>query len=171
MSIEMKLTSKKRDSSLDAICGLFIMYMIMGHASQWADIENDDFIVVSKYIMFMFMAWFFYKSGMFHKQMEFDEVIKRNVKKLLYPFVCYTIIGELIFWFYLYNNGILTIRELTIQPIIELCFNGSLSGNLPLWFLVSLFMVKMVVSYSEQKHIPLKYLLVICTLISWGGNR
>ena len=37
--------SNVRDSSLDAICGLFIIYMIMTQAFQWSNVADDEFYV------------------------------------------------------------------------------------------------------------------------------
>lgn len=91
--------SKVCDSSLDAICGLFIIYMIMTHAFQWSNVTEDEFYVNSQYIFFMFMAWFFYKSGMFHKQARFREVAVHNWKRLIVPCIVYSAVGEVVYSF------------------------------------------------------------------------
>ncbi len=92
-----------RDSSLDAACGLFIVYMIVGHAFQWSFTTSDSFYKYSDYVLFMFMPWFFFKSGMFYKkQKSVKLVIHKCIKKLIVPYLVYSAVGEIVFWVSLY---------------------------------------------------------------------
>lgn len=162
--------SKVRDSSLDAICGLFIIYMIITHAFQWSNVTDDEFYVNSQYIFFMFMAWFFYKSGMFHKRERFREVAFHNWKRLIVPCIVYSAVGEVVYWVNLYHNGLLNIHEIMITPVKELIINGSLSGNLPLWFLITLFLVKLIVSIVDNYNIHYSIVLSLSLVVAWGGH-
>ena len=55
----------QRIDYLDSIAGIMIVYMICYHILQWGGID-----VINAFVMrplFFFMAWFFFKSGMFHE--------------------------------------------------------------------------------------------------------
>lgn len=169
--MEVQKTAKyKRDTSLDAICGLFIVYMIIGHAFQWAHIEDDDFQVNLSYVFYMFMAWFFYKSGMYHKKEEPKIAIRKYANKLLLPWIIYGAIGEFLYWITCYQNGILSWKPLIAYPIKDIIFQGTMGGNLPLWFLLSLFLVKILMSYCDKYKISHIYVLILGMVISGGGT-
>lgn len=87
-----------RDTSLDAVCGLFIIYMITRHAFQWSGCRDDCFYRESGNWLYMFLPWFFYKSGMFHKEGNTKIMIKHDAYKLLKPYIVYTIIGSIIYY-------------------------------------------------------------------------
>lgn len=159
-----------RDISLDAVCGIYIIYMIIGHAGQWAHISDDDFFVNTQNIFFMFMPWFFYKSGMFHQKCTIKFTITHNANKLLKPFIIYTLVGEIFYWIDLYGYGTLNWKKIVIDPVLELLLKGSCNGNLPLWFLISLFIVKCIVSLVD--HLNCKYLqiLILAALAAGGGT-
>lgn len=79
---------KKRDSCLDCVAGILIIYMISIHIFQWSGMNN----ILSSYWMLplsFFMFWFFYKSGMLYKDKTCKEVLLggvRNVTKSVPPF-------------------------------------------------------------------------------------
>lgn len=65
---------KKRDSSLDCVAGILIIYMVLVHIFQWSRMNN----ILSSYWMqplSFFMFWFFYKSGMFYKERKCIEIL------------------------------------------------------------------------------------------------
>lgn len=160
---------KIRDSSLDAICGIFICFMIMGHAFQWSHIENDEFYHYSNMFLFMFMGWFFYKSGMFHKLKDFTFIVKYNARKLLVPYIVYSILGELFYWIYLYQNDLLNLKEIIRNPILDIIHYGSVAGNTPLWFLLSLFVVKAVMALIDKYEAKYSIVFLVSVIIAGGG--
>lgn len=97
MSFNNKVIKSKRDYSLDALQGLLISYMIMVHAFQWANIKNDTFNEYASYIMFFFMPWFFYKSGMFHHSTsDLRTTLNKLARKLLIPYLVFSLLGEFV---------------------------------------------------------------------------
>lgn len=161
--------NSKRIASLDAIGGLFIAYMVMSHAFQWSGTVHDYFYEDTTYFLFMFMSWFFYKSGMFHRKEEMKVLIPKYLKKLVLPFIIYTIIGELCHFYILYQDGLLNFKEL-LRPIFDTIFFGSSYGNLPLWFLLALFIVKIVVAIVEKYEIRKVWLLTASVIVAGGGT-
>lgn len=168
--MEVQKTAKyKRDTSLDAICGLFIVYMIIGHAFQWAHIEDDDFQVNLSYVFYMFMAWFFFKSGMYHIEISPKPAVIKYSKKLLLPWFVYGIIGELLHYIIIYQKGTLSWRQIILDPIRDIYYQGTMGGNLPLWFLLSLFAVKIIISFCDKYKINQLYVLILCLIFSGGA--
>src|SRR5574344_312877 len=84
-----------RNQGLDTIAGLLIIYMIFGHCSQLADCRENIIYVYANRLFYFFMAWFFYKSGMFHNNAKSIE-IKKTALRLLKPYAIYTIMGQVL---------------------------------------------------------------------------
>lgn len=169
-SITPNVTVMERDESLDSLQGLLIVYMIMVHSFQWANIKGDSFNEVASYVMFFFMPWFFYKSGMFHKEMRNIDLLKKLTKKLLIPYIIFSFAGEIIHWLILYEKGVLSVEQVIIQPLKEILLWGSVSGNMPLWFLLSFFAVKIIISLADQMGIKKLYVFLIAVIFSGGGD-
>ena len=86
---------KKRDASLDSVAGLLIIYMILIHIFQWSDLRD----VIHSYWLLplsFFMSWFFYKSGMFYKDKTCKELLVGGGKKLLIPYVVFSLVGHIL---------------------------------------------------------------------------
>lgn len=160
-----------RDTSLDAVCGLFIIWMIIGHAFQWSATTDDSFYIYGNDVLFMFMPWFFFKSGMYYRQQTNTKaaIIKWS-KKLLVPYIVYTIIGELVLWAMLYQQGTLNWRNIVLDPAIGIVFEGSAGGNLALWFLLTLFLVKSIVTLADKYKIKKVYLFAVSVILGGGGT-
>lgn len=164
----------ERDVSLDAVCGLFICYMIVNHASQYAHINNDTLFVFMRRLFFMFMPWFFYKSGMFMKDVSnIKDFVIKDLKKLIVPYILYNLIGEIVryidlFFFekdYDWQHYILYSAKIVIH--------GGAPGNLPMWFLLTLFTTRSI-SAICSKYMNSKYkqwgIIVVCFIIAFIGN-
>lgn len=160
----------KRINSLDAVGGLFIIFMISRHAFQMSNTTDDQVYIASQYFLFMFMAWFFYKSGRFHRDKDLRQVIKGGIKKFIYPFMLYTIVGAIIYFWGLYDEGKLSIKTMLYEPFHQIFFEGSYIGNLPLWFLLSLFFVKVIVAFSRKLRLKKEYLLAMALIVAGGGT-
>lgn len=81
------METRKRDNTLDAVAGLLIIYMMLRHAFEWSGASTDYFYIASSQVLPFFMAWFFFKSGMFHKSISFADCAKRGLNKLIIPFI------------------------------------------------------------------------------------
>ena len=62
--IEKRIES--RQSHIDEVAGLLIIYMIVYHIFQWCDMPEMNHSYLMQPLSF-FMFWFFYKSGMLYK--------------------------------------------------------------------------------------------------------
>lgn len=74
------MEKKKRDESLDAVCGLMIVYMIYGHICLWSGIQQIEWI---PRLLYFFMPWFFFKSGLFFKPRSLKEELVGGGKEIV----------------------------------------------------------------------------------------
>lgn len=70
----------KRDNSLDAACGLMIIYMIYGHICLWSGVTQVE---IFPRLLFFFMPWFFFKSGMFFKPRSYKSELSGGGKEIV----------------------------------------------------------------------------------------
>ena len=133
--------AKQRDNSLDAVCGLMIVYMIYGHICLWAGVEQVEMF---PRLLFFFMPWFFFKSGMFYKARSWQNVISGGARTLLVPYVVFSIIGQFVFYVKWLINGETPWKDFVMTPLRTLLHEGAVLGNSPLWFLLTLFLVRVL---------------------------
>lgn len=157
------LATKERIKSIDNISGFMIIIMVLGHYTSitW----YDPFSGILDYFNF-FMPWFFWKSGMFYKIKENKHQLLYSAKKLLYPFVTFSLIGHLTGIINLYISGDRNIIHYTITPLKEILLSGSLNGNPPLWFLLSLFASQSLFNLLFNKKIPTYAIALISITLS-----
>jgi len=136
-------TIRKRVEYLDTIAGILIIFMLGCHL----DIIN--FSPTSWMNLFsLYMAWFFFKSGMFHKEQgDFKQYTNKLVKKLIVPFAIFTIFGF--------------IMEATYKPITVYSLRGLIAQvatmgfawcNAPLWFIFALFLTRLITSKFNGRY-------------------
>lgn len=151
----------QRHVHLDYFAGILIVYMIINHVEG----VTYDFLF-SKYtgrFLFILMPWFFFKSGMFHKNVTIEKTFNKGLKRLIVPFCSFTIIGWTFKSVEHLLKGDYDIFSILLKPIAQILFLGSSEGNWPLWFLLSLFFVKLLFAYTSNKH--LLYILITISLI------
>ena len=117
---------------------------------QMAGLADTVYCKASVIVFACFMPWFFFKSGVFFKQQQTKDLIIKEAKRLLVPFVVFSAIGHIVYMFYLYQQDDTNIIHYTLSPIKYFLQYGSIGGNLPLWFLTSLFVVKIVFNYIHK---------------------
>ncbi len=105
----------KRNSSIDFAAGLMIVSMIMMHirffsGSKWCSFLTD--------LLPFFLAWFYFKSGMFYKERNWIDTLKNGYSKLIKPFLIFSVIG---FVLYLIFNGTVN-WKLSIKEFVMLFF-------------------------------------------------
>lgn len=138
--------SKARQDHLDCAHGLMILHMMFFHLCV-STIYNTPLYHIILHPLSFFMAWFFFKSGMFFKEHNFVELIKRVIRKLIIPAIFFSLIG---FICYLITDKpeINLYRELGYAYVF-----GTFHGNIPLWFLYSLFVVQIMFNALRRLHI------------------
>ena len=146
---------RPRQDYIDEISGLLIIAMVLIHIASRCNYDNTILIRA----FFFFMPWFYFKSGFFYKQALLKGVVKKGVKKLLKPFVFFTVIAVVLD--FLFSQD----RLVFVDNIKVMFFCGTAKSNIPLWFLMSLFVVQIVsifVLKSKSSNLGGAILLLIC---------
>lgn len=136
------MATTKRDTYIDIVSGIMIIYMLIYHLLQWTE-------GITIHILFFFMPWFFFKSGMYFRKADYKSYLKKNVKHLLIPFFWFSLIGTLFYW-----ADLIALKDfnwLHYILFLKVVLNGSVPGNTALWFLISLFLVKMIYNLTYTK--------------------
>lgn len=140
----------KRETSIDAVAGLMILTMMMGHVMQESFLFST-WMYLPLHIVFFRMPWFFHKAGMFAREQNVKDCLMGG-KKLLIPFLKYSVIGYLC---YQAVQVLLFGKPLFDDfgaDMLELVTESSTKGNKPMWFLATFFVVKMLDSLLGRKH-------------------
>ena len=119
--------------------GAMIIYMIFGHIISWCSLTDSTEYIWLDRLLFYFMPWFFFKSGMFNKGQSLREVWNHR-QNILKPFVVFGLLGLLTYYGRNYDS--LSVGTLVKQPLATLLLSGTFCGNYALWFLLTLFLVK-----------------------------
>lgn len=154
----------ERNKDLDFVGGILICHMILGHICQWADMDYKGDCV-----LYFFMPWFFYKSGMFFKKnSDWREQLRKDAHHLLIPFLVFSAIGQIFLWINLFAKGDMNWLHYVSFPK-WLLLNGSIPANSPLWFLLSLFIVKIIYNVVSNR-ISNIYIIVIALGVAFIDN-
>lgn len=94
--------------------------------------------------LYFFMPWFFYKSGQFFTKQSVKELWQKDTHKLLKTFVIWSAVGYVFYLLIGWLCDTITIRNVTYSVIRGLFLTGKVPINTPLWFLLTLFGVRMV---------------------------
>lgn len=153
---------------MDLISGLFMIQIIFLHIFQFANLtENKTFSFVMQ-VLFFFMPWFYFKSGYFYTRTEtpFTDYVFNKSRKLLIPFLSFAFIGFIIALpFNIYFDDRPVWRIIASFPYSILRNGNGGIGNLPLWFLLSLFFT--VVGYYIIDKLSMKWVIVLFPLIGY----
>ena len=153
-----------REKHIDVVAGLLILFMVYTHIAQLNALQDNTYLRLSRILMY-YMAWFFFKSGLFYRERTRGEEVKSIWNKFLRPFLIFSILGSII-----HSIHLLFLREYSITahlfiPLQDLLWYGSLEGNKPLWFLLTLAITRTLFIFIG----PRKQVLVPCVLIALGG--
>lgn len=154
---------RERNHSIDFACGFFTMYVILYHI-QWFSGVNDVWWMKFMHVFDFFMPWFFFKGGMFAIHKEEKSVVLNSVRRLLIPFFFYGIFGCCVNSFFLCVDGDFTWKHHLLRPFKVLLMEGAFPCNGPLWFLLSLFVVRLIANKMMGRALP----VVIWALLIWS---
>ena len=141
---------------IDVGAGIMILWMIVGHAVYAASSveilqgESCHLKGINYFIpncLFFFMPWFFYKSGQFFKKKNLRDEWKKDSQKLLRPFLTWSGIGFILYVITQISDQTLTLRSVTYDVLRGLFIAGNIQLNTPLWFLLTLFIVRQIANY------------------------
>lgn len=154
---------------MDFIAGILILYMIMVHLSQNIGIYNGRVLFYMQFLNF-YMPWFFYKGGQYFKINEFKNLFAYGTKRLIYPYIKYSIIGYLVYCVCLLLKGDYNWIHYILTPIKSFLLSGSIPGNEPLWFLLTLFVVRLFAYYIIKWERFLLFFIILCFLLGFTMN-
>lgn len=135
---------KSRDNTIDSVAGVMIVYMIFTHVCQHFGLAQSTLYLSLERVLYFFMPWFFFKAGMFFSLKDDKEVVRASASRLLKPFIIYTLLGHAVYVIVCAVKGNLSLSVLF--PVRQLVLNGSITGNLPLWFLLTLFICRILLN-------------------------
>lgn len=72
---EKQSDKRNREVYLDVVCGIMIIWMILGHLIASCGLRDTVLYTIGNRLFPFFMPWFFFKSGMFYKKRPFKQVI------------------------------------------------------------------------------------------------
>lgn len=133
----------KRKTHLDVAKGIGILLVFLGHL-----FSHDSYIGLTIYSFHM--PLFFIVSGVFaktYKEQSFIKYFKSNVIHLLVPFVLFTLFGVAVTYSIPEWRGLLNMEQLKIFLYTAQPENWHVGQ---LWFLPSLFMVKMLFWFYQR---------------------
>lgn len=155
--------SESRMAYLDLIAGVMIINMILVHLDCLTEI---GFGIITKYFSF-FMPWFFFKAGMFAKNEPMTLCAIKSFKRLIIPFLIYGIIGEIIYRLPLLSslndNYLSTTWRIAFNAFKSVLLTGTFVGNLSLWYLTSLFIIKVLFAASINRN-SYYFIGIICLI-------
>ena len=135
---------KSRDDTIDSVAGVMVVYMVFTHVCQHFGLAQSTLYLSLERVLYFFMPWFFFKAGMFFSLKDDKEVIWASASRLLKPFVIYSLLGYVVYIIVCAIKGNLAFSALL--PIKQLVLEGSIIGNLPLWFLLTLFICRILLN-------------------------
>ena len=159
----------ERYKHIDLGAGIMILWMIIYHAWQaglcleeaqriaecggeWMEISNP--MQTFPFLLF-FMPWFFYKSGMFFRIRPAKELFIYDCKKLIKPFVIWSLVGYVCYVVMCLLDGTATLHRLTYSVIRGAFLTERIPINKVLWFLMTLFFVRQISNVALKKVHPL----------------
>ena len=151
-----KATNQRADF-LDQLSGLMLCHMMLLHALQHAGLYTQGHFYHDQIalILFLFMPWFYFKGGMFlSKKRPVKEWIQRDTKRLLIPFIAFTIIGSIILLPFDILLSDKSAPRLILSYIASVFRAGSAPGNYALWFLLNLFLARLLWRLIPEKSSP-----------------
>lgn len=148
-----------RDNSIDAVAGILIIFMILRHTIQRTGMTECVLYEFTQYFSFI-IPWFFFKGGMFFKPRGIKESIARGGRHLLIPFLKYSLLGHLLYCVIMLMDGDRNWIHFVLTPLKELLLGGAVMGNLPLWFLFSFFVVRVLANlcFKDIKMVLLVFI-------------
>lgn len=92
LNCNIKFTGRGGDNTLDIIAGILLIRMILGHYLTMAHLD-DSILFKSLNVLFFYMLWFFFKSGMFcsAEKKENKSYLTNNFNKfIVQKKICFT---------------------------------------------------------------------------------
>ena len=156
----------ERDKAIDSVAGIMITYMVFTHVCQHFGYEHSVIYMTLEHIFYFFMPWFFFKAGMFFKVEDNKVILNKSYNRLIRPFILFSLIGHICFCIVCYLQG--NLHMSTLVPYYSLLMQGSIPGNLPLWFLLTLFLCRIIFIFFAKNDITVYWIALASLLLAFG---
>ena len=150
------MTTKKRIDFLDAITALMLLNMMIVHTFSWGGQKSaDTFYAPISSVLFFFMPWFYFKSGIFvSRKRDLKTWIVTDFKRLMVPYISFTIIGALCYYAVEVGINGNNLADIFLTPARRVKQVGSEIVSQHLWFLLSLFLTRLAYRLLPDKVLP-----------------
>ncbi len=162
------VTATTRSRHIDLAAGILMLWIITFHAVNGSKVFGEvDARVAIPFLTFS-MPWFFYKSGSFFRRGSGGNGIDRDINKLLLPYLRWTVLGLAAYLLMMAADGTFTVTECIIKPLDTLWIYGYLPLDVPLWFVLTLFMVRLIAHFISKTRIHPAAVAAVCFGIAFG---
>lgn len=162
---------KERVEHIDIAAGIMILWMMIGHCG----VPGTLYGQYLHRLLFFFMPWFFYKSGLFFSCSNVAEVANRGGRKLLKSFAIWSIVGYVVYCAVQLIWRTTSLEEaLLMYPLRRMLYENLIVCNGPCWFLLTLFFVINIGNILFRRVHPLVvafFCFVIGYLINLSQNE
>lgn len=157
--------SEKRVEYIDLAGGILIIWIIIFHAINGCKVFGEvDARVALPFLTFS-MPWFFYKSGQLFKP---NGSVRADVGKLLIPFLKWSAIGYAIYLIVLLAGNTLSWQTAVKDVINTFYIYGYIHVNVPAWFALSLFFVRVFSRKLIQWRVSPLLCIVVGVAFGYG---
>lgn len=155
---------QERDTAVDIVAGFFVIVVILKHVHYETN-YLPGFMVWIERLFYFTMPWFFFKAGSYFRLKKRDEYFRQSTKQLLKPFIVFSILGILVSLpFKLGKDSF----EFTLTDYFySLWQYGSFPENVPAWFLLTLFLVRLLANEIERLRINRLLVAIIGLLVGY----
>lgn len=161
----------QRIAHYDILSAVMLLFMMHHHICGACGLLDAPIHMIPYKLLYFYMAYFFFKAGIFyHPEKSTLEVCVSSAKRLLVPFVIFTAIGYV--WFGAQQMGFSPQEwEYWWWPIRQVFAIGRVEGNGPLWFLLSLFLVRVIFQITKDNKWLQIAMIILCFVIAIIGNH
>ena len=148
--VERSDSKVSRDASIDWIAGLLTLVVIIQHVDDlsnyalgWKEYQCGSFF-------YFYMAWFFFKSGIFNKTISLQHSYKKIWSHLIVPCLFFSVLSWVI-WVpgYLLEHGG-SWNWVLGATVIRFYSLGYIPDNGPLWFMVALIICRLMYPLAKK---------------------
>lgn len=138
---------RQRVIHYDVLSGLMLLFMMHHHVCGMCGLMESPIHMIPYKLLYFYIPYFFFKAGCFYNpDKDIRLVFLESSKRLLVPFFVFSLMGYVLFgaiepmntWHYWW------------YPIRQIFAIGRVEGNGPLWFLLSLFIVRLLFQTSRN---------------------
>lgn len=152
---------------LDSAAGIAILWVIfLCHTAETCGWKNP--VEHATLYTFSFaMPWFFFKAGMMFLLKSNKAVIVGSARRLLVPFIIWSMIGWCVKTGGEVVGGSFSLTESLQLMGHTLIHNGAINGNVSLWFLMTLFFVRVIYNALVSCHVPEWGIAIVFGVAAW----